>query len=1199
MERSNRLLTGFAAVLASSLLLGGVSISTADVVPLKNPTATLSQSGGWNVSVVTDNVTNDFAGWAIYDFNTGSASAQTAVFETETNVGFATGSALTFALYHVNHNPQATLGRFRLSYTTDARDTFADGLNSGGDVTASWTVLSPKAASATDGAILSILEDGSILASGANPTKSVYTVAADTLAQGITGFRLEALEDPSLPTSGPGRAGNGNFVLTEMTVEATVLAPTNQPPPDYSDYVLSRDFSPTNNPSGAWSYGAKPSLDGAFSAFGIRGLNPFEYWQLVASQEPTIYRNGTSETINIGGQGIFPPGTVFLYSGTDGATNPFGVVRFTVPSGGSSNYLVQTGVRPVYDGGAQGDTDFHVVRNGTELFGQFLAPADGSGYTNTLSLLAGDTLDFMVGRGLDNSGTASGLKIDLTITPTNSLAVTPRTTNSNCAIDLGITGWWPLDGDAVDTLGGNSGVLAGTPTFMVGRVGPGMLFDGVDDSVRVASSSAINVGAGVGFTLEAWINPADLSHLRPIAEWNSGAIGVAFWTGVDTAAAGDGERSLFGNVIDTSGISHQIRTPKHLVVTGEWQHVAITYDKASGASSIYYNGLVVAATNLGTFTPLTTGALNIGNRPSGSFAGIHWKGGMDEVSLYGRSLVAAEIQAIYDAGAEGKCSDVTNGVPPWIIVQPQGQVVIKGNNASLSVVARGSSPLQYQWRKGDADLADATNATLALAGVTFSDAGPYSVVVNNDLGSITSVVANVVVNLGPSQLRVISVAASAEGQVELPVELVANGNENAIGFSLTFNPALLTFTQAAQGETAIEASLIVNTNDLASGRLGIALALPADAVFPEGIQQLVRLSFEAVSATQSAIAQVGFGDQPVLRQVSDVSAAALVATYSGGSVSIEVTGLEADVAPRPGGNNSVTIIDWVQVGRYVAALDSITNNLEFQKADSAPRAGRGNGVISVSDWVQAGRYAAGLDLIRPAGGPLEPAAPLAAAGGGIQAASGRVLMILETNALPGTTFALPVWLESTGNENALAFTLSFDPASLQFLSASKLGKMSGATLNVNTNLSAAGKIGIAMALPTGTAMAAGLDSILLLNFAVAASATGSGPLSFGDSPVFRDVADVAANSLASAFNGASVTFGPPRVVGPPLTAARSGNSVLLFWPSSAQGFEVYSATSVDATNWIKVPGAPFDIGGRWLMTAPVTGSNQFFRLEKR
>ena len=997
-----------------------------------------------------------------------------------------------------------------------------------------------------------------------------------------------------------GRGQDGSGTSSGLKINVNIV-PTNAPilEPQPSDFFLSRDFSPTNNPNGAWSYGAKGSFDGSFSVFGIHGSNPFEYWQLVASQEPTIYRNGTTNTITIGGgQGVFPPGTTFLYSGTDGATNGFGVVRFVVPASGSSNYLVEADVSPVYDGGLQGDTDFHVVKNGTELFGRFLAPSDRAGYTNTLALVAGDAVDFMVGSGQDGSGTASGLKINIAITPT-SLPVTPPPTNSNCIATLGMTGWWALDGDAQDTVSGNDGTLLGSPTFIVGQVGPGMQFDGVNDRVRVPSSPSINVGAGVGFTLEAWINPADLSHLRPIAEWNSGAIGAAFWTGVDTAAAGDGERSLFGNLIDTAGISHQIRTPKHVVVTGEWQHVAITYDKLSGASAIYYNGLVVAATNLGTFTPLTTGALNFGNRPSGPFAGIYWKGGMDEVSLYGRSLAAAEVQEIYNAGAVGKCGSPTNGVSPWIIVQPQSQEVIKAGDVVLAVVARGSLPLQYQWRKGDVDLADATNATFTLTSVQLSDAGLYSVVVTNDFGSITSQVANVAVKLGPTQLRVISVAASAEGQVELPVELVANGNENAIGFSLTFNPALLTFTQAAQGETAIEASLIVNTNDLAIGRLGIALALPADAVFPEGIQQLVRLSFEAVSATQSAVAQIGFSDQPVLRQVSDAAAAALAATYSDGLVTIEVTGLEADVAPRPGGNNSVTIIDWVQVGRYVAALDSITNNLEFQKADSAPRAGRGNGVISVSDWVQAGRYAAGLDLIRPAGGPLEPAAPLAAAGGGIQAASGRVLMIPETNALPGTTFALPVWLESTGNENALAFTLSFDPASLQFLSASKLGKMSGATLNVNTNLSAVGKIGIAMALPTGTAMSAGLDSILLLNFAVATSATGSGSLSFGDSPVFREVADVAANSLASAFNGASVTFGPPRVVGPPLTAARSGNSILLFWPSSAQGFEVYSAASVDATNWTKVPGAPFDIGGRWLMTAPVTGGHQFFRLEKR
>ena len=77
-------------------------------------------------------------------------------------------------------------------------------------------------------------------------------------------------------------------------------------------YDLSNDFSPTSNPNGVWTFGSKPTLDGPLSAFGVRGLNPFQYWQLVPSQEPTIYRNGTPNTITIaGGQGVFPPGTVF------------------------------------------------------------------------------------------------------------------------------------------------------------------------------------------------------------------------------------------------------------------------------------------------------------------------------------------------------------------------------------------------------------------------------------------------------------------------------------------------------------------------------------------------------------------------------------------------------------------------------------------------------------------------------------------------------------------------------------------------------------------------------------------------------------------------------------------------------------------------------------------------------------------------
>src|SRR5262249_6056456 len=47
-----------------------------------------------------------------------------------------------------------------------------------------------------------------------------------TKATGVTALRLEALPDDTLPAKGPGRAQNGNFVLSEFTV---TVAPENDP----------------------------------------------------------------------------------------------------------------------------------------------------------------------------------------------------------------------------------------------------------------------------------------------------------------------------------------------------------------------------------------------------------------------------------------------------------------------------------------------------------------------------------------------------------------------------------------------------------------------------------------------------------------------------------------------------------------------------------------------------------------------------------------------------------------------------------------------------------------------------------------------------------------------------------------------------------------------------------------------------------
>ena len=82
---------------------------------------------------------------------------------------------------------------------------------------------------------------------------------------------------------------------------------------------------------------------------------------------------------------------------------------------------------------------------------------------------------------------------------------------------------------------------------------------------------------------------------------------------------------------------------------------------------------------------------------------------------------------------------VTNTpTPPSIVNQPVSTSVIAGNPVQLSVTARGTSPLNYQWRKNDVAIPGATDATYAIASATATDGGTYTVTVTNSSGSITS-----------------------------------------------------------------------------------------------------------------------------------------------------------------------------------------------------------------------------------------------------------------------------------------------------------------------------------------------------------------------------------------------------------------------------------------------------------------------------
>lgn len=83
-----------------------------------------------------------------------------------------------------------------------------------------WKTLEYKKIESTGKSFMKKLDDGSILVSGPKLENDVYVIEGATDLKKITGIRIEAIPDSSLPKGGPGRDPYGNFLLTGVEVQA-------------------------------------------------------------------------------------------------------------------------------------------------------------------------------------------------------------------------------------------------------------------------------------------------------------------------------------------------------------------------------------------------------------------------------------------------------------------------------------------------------------------------------------------------------------------------------------------------------------------------------------------------------------------------------------------------------------------------------------------------------------------------------------------------------------------------------------------------------------------------------------------------------------------------------------------------------------------------------------------------------------------
>jgi hypothetical protein len=223
----------------------------------------------------------------------------------------------------------------------------------------------------------------------------------------------------------------------------------------------------------------------------------------------------------------------------------------------------------------------------------------------------------------------------------------------------GLVSYWDFDGTVQDHAGAfvnNSGVAAdnltprnGAARFAAGRVGQALAM-GVQagDATDFTGALTADVKLPPTYTIEAWINPTELSDLwqRIALNW-SGTADNSYHFSIRNNGGFANAVSLYHGESDGG----QPNANGGTVALNQWQHIAGVADGTT--LRVYLNGEQVATAPYdGTIHTSIAEGLGIGDSFS-STSTIRYNGLLDELAIWNTPLTASQLLAHYQAGAAG------------------------------------------------------------------------------------------------------------------------------------------------------------------------------------------------------------------------------------------------------------------------------------------------------------------------------------------------------------------------------------------------------------------------------------------------------------------------------------------------------------------------------------------------------------------
>src|SRR5690348_3842774 len=341
------------------------------------------------------------------------------------------------------------------------------------------------------------------------------------------------------------------------------------------------------------------------------------------------------------------------------------------------------------------------------------------------SVTAGQTATFSVAATGSAPLGYQWMKNGTAILGANSLSyTTPATTSSDNAAQFAVT---------VTNTAGNVTSNSATLTVSAAAVAPSITTQPANQTVTAGQTASFSViatgtapltyqwkknGAAIsGATSSSYTTPATTSS-------DSGALFAV--TVTNTAGSATSNSATLTVKIATASPSVTTQPANQTVTAGQTASFSVI---AAGTAPLSYqwkkNGAAISgATSSSYTTPATTSSDT---------------GALFAVTVTNTAGTTASNSATLTVNAAA--------VAPSITTQPASQTVTARQSAPYSVIAAGTAPLSYQWKKNGTAISGATSSTYTTPATTSSDTGAlFAVSVTNTVGSATSNSATLTVN---------------------------------------------------------------------------------------------------------------------------------------------------------------------------------------------------------------------------------------------------------------------------------------------------------------------------------------------------------------------------------------------------------------------------------------------------------------------